>query len=71
MTHHERQFEITCVVPLRAFCTFCRRRFEGMPSPYERADNVIVRMREEFDKHDCREKTAGVVFEGVNGRPNE
>lgn len=64
MRHHqERQFEITCIVPLRAFCSVCRQKFEGMPSHYETADDVILRMRAEFNKHECQKPIGGVAVE--------
>lgn len=63
MRHHERQFEITSVVPLRAFCSFCYQRFEGMPSRYESADDVILRMRAEFNKHECKKPVRGIAVE--------
>jgi hypothetical protein len=60
MRHHERKFEITCIAPLRAFCTFCYLKFEGVPDPYETADDVILRMRAAFDSHECRKSTRGI-----------
>ncbi|HEX8814783.1 MAG TPA: hypothetical protein VF753_04710 [Terriglobales bacterium] len=48
-------------MPLRAFCTFCYQKFEGVPSPYETADDVILRMRAEFDKHECKQSTGGIA----------
>jgi hypothetical protein len=38
-----------------ARCTICKRRFELQPRPEERADDIILRMREEFAAHDCNE----------------
>jgi hypothetical protein len=61
MRHHERKFEITCVTPLRAFCTFCYVRFEGIPDHRETADDVILRMRAAFDAHECRKNTGGLA----------
>jgi len=38
-----------------ARCTVCKRRFELQPTPGERADAIILRMREEFAVHNCNQ----------------
>jgi hypothetical protein len=38
-----------------ARCTVCKRRFELQPDPGERADDIILRMREAFAAHNCNE----------------
>ncbi|MGA6982608.1 MAG: hypothetical protein WCC95_10435 [Candidatus Sulfotelmatobacter sp.] len=38
-----------------ACCSVCKRRFELTPKPGEHADDVILRMREEFEGHNCNE----------------
>ncbi|MFZ0276337.1 MAG: hypothetical protein WA651_07070 [Candidatus Sulfotelmatobacter sp.] len=38
-----------------ARCTVCKRRFELQPKPGERADDIILRMREDFAAHNCNE----------------
>ncbi len=38
-----------------ARCTVCKRRFELQPKSGERADDIILRMREEFEAHNCKE----------------
>jgi hypothetical protein len=63
MCHHARKFEISSISPLRGFCTFCYVKFEGMPSPYETADDVILRMRAAFDAHECKKSTGGIAAE--------
>jgi hypothetical protein len=55
MRQHERKFEIASVVPFRGFCTFCYKKFEAEPRPHERSDDLILWMRAEFDRHDCKQ----------------
>jgi hypothetical protein len=35
-------------------CTRCGEEFTAKPTPGERADNVLLRIRDEFEAHECR-----------------
>src|SRR5580700_8592426 len=50
-----------------ARCTVCKRRFELQPSPDEHADDIILRMREEFAAHNCDETAQDKVSNGASG----
>jgi len=40
--------------PIRASCSRCEKEFVGLyVSPNERTDEVLLRMRAEFEAHDC------------------
>lgn len=34
-------------------CSMCKRAFQAVPKPNERTDDVLLRIRAEFDAHDC------------------
>jgi hypothetical protein len=53
MLHQERSFQITSVSPPSAFCTRCRQKFTAKPSPGEPVEDVIRRMKAEFEAHQC------------------
>jgi hypothetical protein len=42
-------------------CSLCKRQFIGESKPGERTDNVLLRMRAEFDAHNCAEETREIV----------
>jgi hypothetical protein len=43
--------------PIKGACSACRRVFVAEPKPGERTDDVLLRMRADFDAHDCHEET--------------
>lgn len=47
--------------PIKGRCSLCDRVFVGAPHPGERADDVLLRMRSDFDAHDCHEETRQIV----------
>jgi hypothetical protein len=47
--------------PMKGRCSLCNRLFVGDPKPGERADDVLLRMRSDFDAHDCHEETRQIV----------
>jgi hypothetical protein len=58
MKHHQRSLEFTKVktkAPVLAYCSLCKRKFVGRQRSGETTDDVILRVRAEFNQHDCRE----------------
>jgi hypothetical protein len=43
--------------PIKGACSACSRLFIAEPKPGERTDEVLLRMRADFDAHDCHEET--------------
>ena len=41
--------------PIKARCSFCDRPFIGKYGPGERTDAVLLRMRADFEAHNCKE----------------
>jgi len=35
-------------------CTRCEKQFSAQPTPGERVDDVLLRIRDEFEAHACR-----------------
>lgn len=63
MKKHNRylQFEnIEPGQPVSSECSLCKRTFRVIPEPKERTDDVLLRMRAEFDAHDCKAAQAAV-----------
>jgi hypothetical protein len=42
--------------PVVAFCGVCKARFEEMPKSAERTDDVLLRIRANFEAHHCKGK---------------
>ncbi len=40
--------------PVHCWCSACGRQFSASPQPGDRTDDVILRLRAEFDAHDCK-----------------
>ncbi len=40
---------------VNAVCNFCGRTFIGKPNPGDRVDDVVLRMRSDFEAHHCGE----------------
>jgi hypothetical protein len=62
MRRHERylRFEnIETGHSVTAWCSHCDRRFIDAPQPGDHIDEVLLRMRAEYEAHDCTGKTAG------------
>jgi len=47
--------------PIRGRCSLCKRQFIGESKPGEGTDDVLQRMRAEFDAHNCNEETREIV----------
>ncbi len=43
--------------PIRGICSACNRLFTAESKPGERIDELLVRMRADFEAHDCHEET--------------
>jgi hypothetical protein len=39
--------------PVVAFCSVCGKRFEAQPEPGKRTDDLILKVRAEFESHSC------------------
>lgn len=58
MIHLARQLHFSKLEvgrPVLATCSVCERIFISIPLPGERCDDVILRLRDEFNSHDCQE----------------
>ena len=44
-------------IPIKGACSVCSRLFIGEPNPGEQMEEVLLRMRADFDAHDCHEET--------------
>ena len=47
--------------PIKGRCSLCNRSFIGESKPGERMDDALLRMRADFDAHDCHEETRQVA----------
>jgi hypothetical protein len=43
--------------PVKGACSACSRLFIAEPNPGEQMEEVLLRMRADFDAHDCHEET--------------
>jgi hypothetical protein len=43
--------------PIKGTCSVCNRLFVAEFKPGERMDELLLRMRADFDAHDCHEET--------------
>jgi hypothetical protein len=43
--------------PIRAYCSRCERKFADVYRADERTDNVLPRIRVEFEEHQCAATT--------------
>jgi hypothetical protein len=61
MSEHTRTFQFFEKVekgsPVKGVCSSCSRLFITEPKAGERMDEVLLRMRGDFDGHDCHEET--------------
>jgi hypothetical protein len=60
MLRHNRylQFEkIEQGEPISAWCDRCNKQFRVTPNPGERTDDLLLRLRAEFEAHICSEGT--------------
>jgi hypothetical protein len=42
--------------PVVAFCELCGKRFEAQPEAGKSVDDLILKVRAEFESHDCNSK---------------
>ncbi len=55
---HNRELQFTEMRPgqtMMARCSVCKRLFRAIPKISETADNTALRIRADFDAHDCNE----------------
>jgi hypothetical protein len=57
--------------PIRGTCSACSRLFTAEPNPGERTDDVLLRMRADFDQHDCHEETRQMTARIVKAAKKE
>jgi hypothetical protein len=60
MKNHGRELEFTEMRPemtMTARCTACNRQFRAIPKIGEKPDGVVMRIRREFEAHNCHEET--------------
>jgi hypothetical protein len=43
--------------PIKGACSACSKLFLAEPEPGEPVEQVLLRMRADFDAHDCHEET--------------
>ena len=43
--------------PIKGICSVCKKPFIAESKPGERMDGLLLRMRADFDAHDCHEET--------------
>lgn len=58
MAKQERSLEFTnnpLGAPMSAQCSVCRRVFMAKPLPGLSSDNMVLQIKTEFDKHNCKE----------------
>lgn len=39
---------------IRSRCSLCGREFQAAPLPTERVDEVLLRIRREYNSHECK-----------------
>jgi hypothetical protein len=61
MSEHTRTFQFFEKMeqgnPIKGVCSDCSRLFIADAKPGERTDDMLLRMRADFDTHDCHEET--------------
>jgi hypothetical protein len=57
--------------PIRGTCSVCSRLFIGEPNAGEQTDDVLLRMRADFDAHDCHEETRQMTARIVKAATKE
>ena len=57
--------------PIKGVCSVCSRLFIAESKPGERVDEVLLRMRADFDAHDCHEETRQMTARIVRAATKE
>jgi hypothetical protein len=57
--------------PIKGMCSACGRLFIGEFKTGERTDDVLLRMRADFDGHDCHEETQQMTARIVRAATKE
>lgn len=57
--------------PIKAVCSACSRVFIAESKPGERMDDILLRMRADFDAHDCHEETRQMTARIVRAATKE
>jgi hypothetical protein len=58
MRSHTRELKFAKMVtsqPVSAQCSACKRVFVAKPGASDRTDDLALRIKAEFDRHDCNE----------------
>jgi hypothetical protein len=75
MSEHTRTFQFFEKVeqgnPIKGACSVCNKLFIAEPKPGERMDEVLLRMRGDFDGHDCHEETRQMTARIVRAATKE
>lgn len=53
--------------PIKGICSVCKKLFVAESKPGERIDEVLLRMRADFDAHECHEETREMTARIVRG----
>jgi hypothetical protein len=57
--------------PAKGVCSVCSRLFVEEPKAGERTDDLLLRMRADFDAHDCHEETRQMTARIVKAATKE
>lgn len=57
--------------PIKGVCSVCSRLFIVESKPADRMDEVLLRMRADFDAHDCHEETREMTARIVRAATKE
>ncbi len=57
--------------PIKGICSVCKKLFIEEFKPGERMDEVLLRMRADFDAHDCHEETREMTARIVRAATKE
>jgi len=64
MRSHVRELNFSTLKagkPVMARCSACKRVFVAKPHANERADDLLLKIRAEFDAHNCNEDASQVA----------
>lgn len=53
--------------PIKGICSVCKKLFIAESKSEDRMDEVLLRMRNDFDAHDCHEETREITARIVRG----
>jgi hypothetical protein len=70
MRSHARELKFAKMVtnaPISARCSVCQRVFIAKPGASDRTDDLALRIRAEFDQHNCDEDASQAAARIVRG----